>query len=70
MTEVAIEVKPFRINMICDKCGAGLMMPTGRARGQQPNIEYEHKCNHMLCGEVVILNRVYPHVEFRDIPVV
>jgi len=68
MTEVAVEVKPFKVSKICDKCGAGIMMPTGRARGQHPTIEYEHKCNHILCGEVQIYNKVYPNIEFRDCP--
>lgn len=62
--EQTTEVNCVEITMICDKCGAGVMGPTGYSYMTSPP-KYPHKCNK--CGNSDTYRKIYPCIEYRKI---
>lgn len=60
MAEVKSEVKTFEIDMVCDKCGKGVMRPTGNALLLTYPIQYPHQCTN--CGNIDIYTVQYPYI--------
>lgn len=61
--ETKTEVKTFRIDMNCDKCG-GKMRPTGMVYGMNPP-SYPHRCEE--CGDGATFSVRYPYVKYEEI---
>ena len=59
MAEVEQRVEAYIVNYWCDKCGKGLMGPTG-AVSLVETWTFEHKCENKECGEVKNLTATYP----------
>ena len=64
MSEIKKLARPFKVEYVCDKCGAGLMRPTGYAFSTNPP-KYEHSCNHTLCDNKMNFFKTYPALEFE-----
>ena len=59
--EKRTKVDTYLVELICDKCGEGEMLPDGIAKPTSP-MKYEHKCTK--CGHTVdILGETYPRIE-------
>ena len=64
MAERLIEVKVYRVEYLCDKCGE-VMQWSGMTLTLNPP-KYPHRC--YACDFTINLDAVYPHDETREIP--
>ena len=60
MAEIKSEVKTFQIDMVCDKCGQGYMLPAGNIVLATYPIQYPHQCTN--CGNVENYIIKYPYI--------
>ena len=60
MAEIKSEVKTFQIDMVCDKCGQGYMLPVGNMVLATYPIQYPHQCTN--CGNVENYIIKYPYI--------
>ena len=58
-----MRVVSYKVRMVCDKCGAGYMMPTGEVMTTFP-LKYPHKCSQ--CGFLDSYLDVYPRMEYHE----
>ena len=59
MAEIKSEVKTFEVDMVCDKCGKGLMRPIGNIVFTSYPIQYPHQCTN--CGNTDTYTIQYPY---------
>ena len=59
MAEVKNEVKTYEINMVCDKCRQGYMLPVGNIVFTTYPIQYPHQCTN--CGNIENYTIQYPY---------
>ena len=64
MTEVKVEIKKYKVEYWCDKCGEGLVRPTGAVIDTNPPI-YPHRCSK--CGEDYCFAKTYPYEKDEEI---
>lgn len=64
MGEVKYEVKTFKVEMKCDKCGKGYMRPTGNVALATYPLQYPHECTN--CGHIEIYTRKYPYEVYEE----
>jgi hypothetical protein len=62
--EKKTEVKVYQVDYICDKCGGGKVLYTGKVFPMNPPL-YESKCKK--CGEVYRMRKTYPMVVHEEI---
>ena len=60
MAEIKSEVKTFQIDMVCDKCSQGYMLPVGNMVLATYPIQYPHQCTN--CGNVENYIIKYPYI--------
>lgn len=60
------EVQTFEVDMRCDKCGKGVMRPSGRQLLSKPP-KFHHVCNWTSCAYETIYNVSFPYTETRTI---
>lgn len=64
MTETRVPVQVVMVDRTCEKCGTGLMRPTGMMLPSQPPW-YVHRCNG--CDAHANFNVSYPHYEYVEV---
>lgn len=57
------EVRPIKVDMICDVCGKGWMRPTNVTLTVYPPL-YPHVCDK--CGHTENYSKCYPYIEWED----
>jgi hypothetical protein len=57
--EIKKEVKTYKVEMCCDKCDSGKMLPTGRSFLTHP-MQYQHACDK--CENTEDFRVIYPHI--------
>jgi hypothetical protein len=62
--EREIDVKPIKVNYICDKCLVGTMESTGIMLLSEP-AQYPHVCSNQDCKTTQTLNKEYPFITYR-----
>jgi DNA-directed RNA polymerase subunit RPC12/RpoP len=63
--EETFDVKPVGVKYICDKCGKGEMLPTGRNDWSANPPLLEHECNY--CGTKMKFHEKYPLIRYQTI---
>lgn len=63
MPEVKRELKAFRVDMICDRCGEGIMEASDNLVLLTDPAQYKHTCNK--CGYTTIYSSSYPHIIYE-----
>lgn len=64
MAETFKEQKTFRVEMECDDCGVGKMLPTDIVLLSSP-AQYQHKCDE--CSYIANYYDTYPYVKTVDV---
>jgi len=59
------EVTVYRVELICDACGQGLMKPTGTMIGGWPP-KFPHQCTECLATNNYLLEQ-YPKTVYKEI---
>jgi hypothetical protein len=62
--EIKTEVKTYRVEMQCDRCKEGKMVPTRQVYLCSPP-KYPHKCNS--CEFLATYSKNYPYVSHEPI---
>jgi hypothetical protein len=62
MPEQEYDLRPVGVRYVCDKCGVGVMTPTGTMLCSYPP-QWPHKCDH--CGIIENMQEKYPTVRYR-----
>lgn len=57
------EVKPIGVKYICDKCGDGEMLPTGKMKMFETHALYPHICNK--CATEKDFIEKYPLIRYE-----
>ena len=64
MGEVRRQIRPYAVDMICNKCGVGIMRQEGFELTSYPP-QYQHKCEN--CGHTEMFDQCYPRIEYEVI---
>lgn len=60
-------VETYKIELVCEECGIGTMLPSGMALMSSPP-KYPHKCSE--CGHAITVEgATYPAFEFEEVEV-
>ena len=65
MGEIRRRVHTYAVDMLCPKCGEGIMRPEGRVVLLTSPPQYPHKCDK--CGHIQSFFECYPRVEYEVI---
>lgn len=63
MGEIKKEVSVYKIDMECDNCKGGIMLPTGECYTTYP-LKYQHSCNK--CDNKENYFKIYPFIQYED----
>lgn len=66
MTEIRTELKTIRVSKICTKCGISEIKYETTQQGLGFKSEYQHKCSNEECQELVLLDSIYPRIEYEE----
>lgn len=62
MAEREFSARAVSVDCICDKCGKGLMQPTGVMLMSDPP-QWPHKCGH--CADTQNFPHKYPFIRYK-----
>lgn len=65
MGEKKTRIDTFRVDMICDQCREGKMLPTGITINATDPIQYEHVC--VSCGDRLFFKETYPNYRQEEV---
>lgn len=64
--EVKTEVRPYKVEKLCEVCQKGKMLPTGSVFTMNPPL-YQHRCDGPKCGHTSSYNKAYPVIEYHAV---